>query len=69
MVQIQRGPQESIDWRMNQTSIESEFGVTARWLDRMDLLTTSGADPPRFGNSADVVLAVIVVVVSYEEVR
>ena len=35
----------------------------------MDLLTTSGADPPRFGRSADVMLTAVVVVVGYEEVR
>ena len=54
--------------RNTRASFKSD-GVTARRLDRIDLLTTSGADPPRFGHSADVVLAVIVVVVSYEEAR
>ena len=38
-------------------------------LDRMDLPTTSGADPPHFGRSGDVILTVFVVVVGYEEVR
>ena len=38
-------------------------------LDRMDLPTTSGADLPHFGRSADVILTVFVVVVGYEEVR
>ena len=53
----------------NCTSFETEFGVTAVLAGPAGSPTTSGADPPRFGHPADVILTVIVVVVGYEEAR